>query len=73
MAESLVITVAPTLEGLRLDRGLADALPDRSQLFGVEVARVVHARIDLGPGARVFAAFILTPDGKVAYIDYPEF
>ncbi|MFN8468929.1 MAG: RluA family pseudouridine synthase [Caldilineaceae bacterium] len=31
MAESLVITVDPALQGLRLDRGLADALPDRSR------------------------------------------
>ena len=31
MAEPLVITVDPALHGLRLDRGLADALPDRSR------------------------------------------
>jgi 23S rRNA pseudouridine1911/1915/1917 synthase len=31
MAEALVITVDPALQGLRLDRGLADALPDRSR------------------------------------------
>jgi 23S rRNA pseudouridine1911/1915/1917 synthase len=31
MAESLVITVDPALQGLRLDRGLANALPDRSR------------------------------------------
>jgi 23S rRNA pseudouridine1911/1915/1917 synthase len=31
MAESLVITVDLALQGLRLDRGLADALPDRSR------------------------------------------
>ena len=31
MTTSLVITVDPALQGLRLDRGLADALPDRSR------------------------------------------
>ncbi len=31
MAESIVITVDLALQGLRLDRGLADALPDRSR------------------------------------------
>lgn len=68
MAESLVITVDPALHGLRLDRGLADALPDRSRS---EVQRwIKEGRVLLhGKPARPSSKLVA---GDVVTIELPE-
>ena len=68
MAEALVITVEPALQGLRLDRGLADALPDRSRS---EVQRWIKEGRVLLQGEPAKASMKLAT-GDVVTIGLPE-
>lgn len=68
MAEALMITVEPALQGLRLDRGLADALPDRSRS---EVQRWIKEGRVLLQGEPAKASMKLAA-GDVVTIFLPE-
>ncbi len=63
MAESLVITVDPAQHGLRLDRGLADSLPDRSRSEvqrWIKEGRVLLHGEPARPSAKLAAGDVVT-------------
>lgn len=68
MPQSLIVTVDPTIQGQRLDRGLADALPERSR---AEIQRwIKDGRVIIRGEAAKASQKLVT--GDVVMIDLPE-